>query len=209
MTGKLVKIYDNGKKIIGKGFVLSLDSHLIKVKGDNLPLLKAKTKIMIEVYDEINGIHKYHCQVTVASKIQLNAVINRREPPIERRKSLKVPTDLTFNVESLWRNDENITKDFPNMKIHVLNLSIGGMLISSNYELYINDVITFSLSCEENIVLLLKAKIIRIDKTYDNTGNLSGKNYGCAFENMTTSYEDIITKYLYRRQLELYKNRQE
>ena len=78
------------------------------------------------------------------------------------------------------------------------------MLISTNYELYINDVITFSFQYEK-LVVLIKAKVIRIEKTFDNLS--SSKNYGCAFEKMPSHCEDKITKYLYIRQLQLYKDK--
>lgn len=206
-TDKLVKIYDADNNLIGKGHLLSLSMRIIKVKGSNLPILNSKTKIIIEIYNEISGIGRFDCYVKLASYNQLNAQIIKKDAVIERRKSLKVRTDLSFYIETLYRSDEDITKDFPNMKINILNLSIGGMLISSNYNLYINDIITFSFQYEK-IVVLLKAKVVRIDKIYDNNANhLSICNYGCIFEQMPSYYEDIITKYLYIRQLKLYKDK--
>ncbi|MDD2496447.1 MAG: PilZ domain-containing protein, partial [Tissierellia bacterium] len=134
--------------------------------------------------------------------------IKRSGSIIERRKSLKVRTDLSFYIDSLWRNDKDITKDVPNMKINMLNLSIGGMLISSNYNLKISDIITFNFQYEKPQVVLLKAKIIRIDKIYDEiTRNLSILNYGCSFDKLSSFDEAVITKYLYDRQLQLYRNK--
>ncbi len=205
-TDKIVKIYDTDNNLIGKGHLLNLSSNIIRVKGDNLPFLDSKTKIVIEIYNELSGIHRYHCHVRLATNNQLNAQINKIDPVTERRRALKVRTDLSFYVDTLYRNDEDITKYYANMKINLLNLSIGGMLISSNYELYINDIITFNFKHE--ICILLKAKVIRIDKKYDdNTKQLSYCNYGCIFENMSNYCEDIITNYLYKRQLILYKDK--
>ncbi|NLK64326.1 MAG: PilZ domain-containing protein [Tissierellia bacterium] len=205
-TDKIVKIYDEGNKLIGKGQLLSLNSGVIKVKGSDLPILSSKTKVIIEIYSEFTGISRYYCQIRIASNNQLNAHVVKMYPVFERRKSLKVRTDLSYNIESLYRDDEDITKNFPNMKINLLNLSIGGMLISTNYKLCINDIITFKFQYESYI--LLKAKVIRIDKVYDNnTKELSYCNYGCMFEDMPSYSEEIITKYLYKRQLELYKDK--
>ncbi|NLA12675.1 MAG: hypothetical protein GX867_00315, partial [Tissierellia bacterium] len=134
-TDKIVKIYDEDSKLIGKGQLLSLNEKIIKVKGTGLPILSRKTNVIIEIYSEFVGISRYCCQIDLASDNQLNAHIVKKKPDIERRNSLKVRTDLSYYVESLYRNDKDITKDFPNMKINLINLSIGGMLISSNYEL--------------------------------------------------------------------------
>lgn len=203
-TDKLVKIFDADNNPIGKGHLLNLSTGTIKVKGENLPAISSRTNIFIEIYSEFTGIDRYFCQVRLASYNQLNASIIKKDTVIERRKSLKVRTDLSFYIDSLHRNGEDITNEFPNMRINILNLSIGGMLISTNYELYINDVITFSFQYEK-LVVLLKANVIRIDKINDNLSSF--KNYGCAFEKMPSYCEDIITKYLYIRQLQLYKDK--
>ena len=208
-TDKIVKIYDEDSKLIGKGQLLSLNEKIIKVKGTGLPILSRKTNVIIEIYSEFVGISRYCCQIDLASDNQLNAHIVKKKPDIERRNSLKVRTDLSYYVESLYRNDKDITKDFPNMKINLINLSIGGMLISSNYELYINDIITFNFQYKKTAVLL-KAKVIRIDKIYDdNQEILSFCNYGCIFEEMPPNIEMIITRYLYIRQLEMHKDKWE
>lgn len=204
---KTVKIYDTENNLIGKGRLLNLSTGTIKIKGDNLPVLCSQIMIFIEIYDDISGIDRYFCKVKLASHNQLNAYIVEKNLEIERRKSLKVRTDLSFYIESFIRNDKDIIKNHPNMIINMLNLCIGGMLISSNYELNINDIITFSFQYEK-LVILLKAKVIRISKTYSqDTKPLPDKNYGCIFEQMPSYYEDIITKYLYKRQIILYKNK--
>lgn len=208
-TDKIVKIYDANNKLLGKGHLLNLSAGIIKVRGNGLPIINSKTKIIIEIYNEISGIFRYHCKVRIASYNQLNAAIENQEPITERRRSLKVRTDLSFYIETLYRNDEDITKGFPNMIINMLNLSAGGMLISSNYELFINDILTFTFICDGE-PMLVKAKIVRIDEIYDSiTKKMSSLNYGCIFKELTSYYEDIITKYLFKRQLSLYRDKKE
>ena len=202
---KTVKIYDEQNKFIGNGYLLSINS-VIKVKGPCLPKLKTGAIIIIEIYS-LSGIKQYSCTVELASARQLNGKIIKESPVFERRKSLKVPTDISFYIENLHRNGEDVTEHFPSIVINILNLSNGGMLFSSNYELHIGDIVVFNFKYEKNLILL-KAKIIRIDKIYDdNTKKPSIQNYGCFFEGMSPYDENIITKYLYFRQLQLYKNR--
>lgn len=207
-TEKLIKIYDKENNLIGCGHLLSMNSNLIKVKGDDLPVLDSKTNVIIEIFTDFNGISPYFCEVSLATVNQLNAMIIRKEQLIERRRSLKIRTDLSFYIESLYRNDEDITNDFPNMKINLLNLSIGGMLISSNYDLNVNDVVKFYFQYDNYQIILLKAKVIRIDKIIDHiTKEISAVNYGCTFDKLPSYNEAVITKYLYDRQLKLYKDR--
>lgn len=205
---KLAKIYDEDNNYLGSGSLLSINNGLIKVKGNDLPILKGKTTIKIELYDELRGILPHLCEVSVAARNQLNATIINREPVVERRRSLKMRTDLSFYVNNLYRDDEDITESTPNMKINLLNLSIGGMLISTNYDLMVNDMIIFDFQYESSQIVQLKAKVIRIDKIYDNiTKEFSTFNYGCQFEKLASYDEAVITKYLFDRQLQLYKNR--
>lgn len=207
-TEKLIKIFDEKNNLLGSGHLLSVNNGMIKVKGDDLPILKSKMKIIIEIYNELSGILPHLCEVSVAARNQMNAIIIRKEPIIERRNSLKMRTDLSFYIDELFRNDEDITETVPNMKINMLNLSIGGMLISANYDLKIHDIITFDFQYDNNHIIQLNAKVIRIDKIHDNiTKEFSAFNYGCIFKKMASYDEAVITKYLFDRQLQLYKNR--
>ncbi|HBD63861.1 MAG TPA: hypothetical protein DC038_05420 [Clostridiales bacterium] len=205
---KTAKIYTTDRQLIGSGQLLSMSGSSIKIKGSNLPILNTRTEIIVEIYNELSGISPYLCKVIVATRNQLNALVTRVEDIVERRGSLKVRTDISFHIDSLKRNDVDITNDVPNMKINILNLSIGGMLISSNYDLMLHDVLSFYFKYEKNQLVLIKATVIRLDKTYgDDSKELLSTNYGCTFGKMASYDEAIIAKYLYERQLQLYKNR--
>ncbi|WP_326910407.1 PilZ domain-containing protein [Sedimentibacter sp. MB31-C6] len=204
----LVKIYDFKKEFIGKGRLLNLNKPTIIVKGNNLPVLSYDTKIYIYVYDSLKGIFPYLCKVSVASSKQITANIIGVEPVIERRTALKVNTNLTFYLDKIYRDDEDLTEDLPRIKINLHNLSIRGMLISSNFEFQINDRIIFCFKTFKSTPIFLEAKVIRIDDIIDEeTNNVISNNYGCIFLNTSNSDESIILKYLFDRQLQLYKGR--
>ncbi|WP_313162737.1 PilZ domain-containing protein [Sedimentibacter sp.] len=201
---KFVKVFDEKNKLLCNGHLLGISNRIIMIKGHFLPELKTKKKIVVEIYD-FNGISPYLCEVRLSSTNQLNALIIRKDPITERRNSLKIKTDLSFDIDKLYRKGEDVTEDFKGLKINMLNLSVGGMLISSNYDLLIGDLIMFDFECDENKIII-KAKIIRIDKKHDSrTKELSAINYGCIFEKMSSFNESVITKYLFDRQLQLYR----
>ncbi len=201
-TDKYVKIYNVNKELICNGHLLSLNGGTIMVKGKNLPIIETKTKVIIEIYSVPTGISPYFCEISLSSYNQLNAKIIRVDPITERRNALKIRTDLSFEVDSLYRNDV-VIDDLPKITINILNLSVGGMLISSSYDFMIKDIFDFKFK-NNGTTILLKAKIIRIDKKYDKfTKELSGIYYGCSFEKMSNFSESVITKYLYDWQLQL------
>jgi len=206
----LVRLFDLYKTNIGKGILLSLNSDTIIVKGNNLPILNSGLEIFVEIYDELVGISPYLCTVSVGTRNQLTAKIQRKDPVIERRNTLKIKTDLSFYVNSIHRNGEDITEEFPKVKINVLNLSIGGMLISSNIELLVGDIITYYFKYYKYKSIPLEAKIIRIDllendDIHEHGGN--DINYGCYFLSMSGNDESVILQYLFDRQLQLYRNK--
>lgn len=204
----IVKIYDHEKKYIGSGQLLSINNNIIKIKGDDLPILKSGTEVNILLFDNLKGVYPFNCKIEVSSANQLNAQIIKSESIIERRSSLKVRTDLSFYINSIVRNEKDITAEVPNMKINILNLSIGGMLISSNYNLLLDDVISFYFKYDNYEPIILYAKIIRIDKKHDRKNkDIIIEKYGCSFNRMSNYNESLITKYLFERQLQLYKNR--
>lgn len=206
--GLLVKVYDDKREELGSGHLLSINSETIRIKGSDLPVIASGTKVHVEIFNELVGISPYVCEIGVASRNQLNVHILNKQEVVERRNSLKVRTDLSFYAESLQRNGKDITDEVPNMKIHLMNLSIGGMLISSNYELFLHDELTFRFQYAKYQVILLHAKVIRIDKKQDpENEDLKIVNYGCSFEKMARYNESVITQYLFDRQLQLYKNR--
>jgi len=206
--GFLIKLFDLNKVNIGKGELLSINNNTIIVKGNYLPVLSSGINIYVNIYNERVGVSPYFCKVSVASKHQLTAQILKKDLIVERRRALKVRTDLFFYINRIHRNNEDITDDVPIIKINVLNLSIGGMLVLSNYDFLTNDEITFYFKYYKYKPILLEAKIIRIDKLKDEEDETRiSLNYGCHFLNISSNDESIMFRYLFDRQIQIYRNK--
>jgi len=201
---KVVKIFNEKGNFLCNGLLLNINNRTIMMKGSNLPELETGRKIIVEIYD-LNGISPYLCEVGLSSINQLNALIKKKEPVTERRKTLKVQTHLSFPPSSIYRDDEDVTEHFKDLQIDMLNLSVGGMLISANHELLVGDLIIFHFSHEGNSIII-NARVVRIDKKHDIiTKERYAVNYGCIFEKMPSNNESVILKYLFDRQLQLYR----
>jgi c-di-GMP-binding flagellar brake protein YcgR len=199
----LVKIFDSNKSKIGSGILLSINKTIIIIKGDNLPVLDAGTEVTVQIYDELVGVTPYLCRVSVASKNQMTAEILKKESAVERRNSLKVQTDLSFYVNKLMRSGDDVTDEFPPIKVNIVNLSIGGMLISSNFNFELCDEFTFLFENYKYSPFLLKASVIRIDKP-DKEKKIS---YGCRFVDLSDYDEAAICRYLFEHQLLMYRTK--
>lgn len=197
----LVKIFDEEKNFLGKGNLDSLTSDRIIIKGNYLPTLPSKSKVFINIYNEIAGIAVYECLVSLAADMQLSAKIIKYHTTIERRKSLKVRTDYKTELKLVMRENKIVETDEP-IQIKILNLSVGGMLFTSSTEFVIGDTVVFNFEYYKNNIVPIEAKIIRIDESSDE---LSHNNYGCIFKGLTSIHESVLYQYLYERQLQVHK----
>lgn len=196
----LVKIFDSTKKLLGKGHLDTYTDQKLTIKGNNLPELSKDSIIYINIFDQIRGITALECKVILGAKMQLTAKLINRISVVERRKSLKISTNLYYPVGLIIRNNKTIESDNP-IFINIKNLSIGGMLIESNFNYEKNDNILFTFNYYIDSPINLKAEIIRIG----NQNNNYSLNYGCIFKNITQGDENVICKYLYERQIQLMK----
>ena len=197
----LVKIFDEEKNYLGKGTLNKISGNLIVVKGNHIPTMPSKTAIFLNIYNELTGISVYECSVSIAADMQLSAKIVKQHRTIERRRALKIRTDFDVDLRLIMRENKIVQTTEP-VKIKILNLSIGGLLFTSSTEFFIGDTIVFSFDYYKDSPIILDARIVRIDPTNDE---FSYNNYGCMFNDISRSDENIICKYLYERQLQVYK----
>ena len=197
----LVKIFDKDKNYLGKGNLDRISGNIIIIKGNYLPIIPSRTTIFINIYNELTGISVYECEVSLAADMQLSARIVKQHNTIERRRALKIRTDFEVELRLIMRENKIVQTTQP-IKIKILNLSIGGMLFTSSNEFFVGDTVVFSFDYYKENPIILDAKIVRIDPPEDE---LSYNNYGCMFNEVTRNDENIICKYLYERQLQVYK----
>ncbi|QSX07175.1 PilZ domain-containing protein [Sedimentibacter sp. zth1] len=199
----LVKIFDRNKQYLGKGKLDKIVGSRIVIKGNNLPIIHSKETIFLNVFNELRGVLIYECIVNIGANMQLTATILKQHGTIERRRTLKIRTAYTTSIRLVIRDNKALSIKDP-IVIKMLNLSIGGMLFTSKETFCINDIITFTFDHYQNCSIDLEAKIIRVDKTIDEYNN---DNYGCIFIGVTPYDENVICKYLYERQLQIYKKK--
>lgn len=197
----LVKIFDENKNFLGKGVLNKISGNTIIVKGNHLPTIPSKTTIFINIFNELTGISVYECSVGIAADMQLSASIIKQHKTIERRKALKIRTDYDVELRLIMRENKIVQTTEP-VNIKILNLSIGGILFTSSREFHIGDIVVFTFDYYKDSPIILDARIVRIDSTNDET---SHDNYGCVFNELSRTDENIICKYLYERQLQVHK----
>ncbi len=86
-------------------------------------------------------------------------------------------------------------------KATILDISAGGLKISTEEELKIGEVITISFSVDNTFFNYLKAMVVRKIKAGDGTVN----HYGLKFIEMDKKAEDSIIKFCLKKQMEIAK----
>ncbi|WP_026476675.1 flagellar brake protein [Alkaliphilus transvaalensis] len=114
---------------------------------------------------------------------------------VQRRKYVRVSTDLPVNCFLIGFNDQKIEsqKSFP---AAVKDLSGGGVLINSSLSLPVGTVIVFELELN-NQKMVLTAKVLRNTENMEN----NTRDLGCEFIGLDDSDRQRITAYCTRMQL--------
>jgi hypothetical protein len=113
----------------------------------------------------------------------------------ERRRFYKLQTDIAAKVTLITRKEENITPDAP-VPARIKNINIGGVLLSTGFELEARDIILlrFELLSKQ---LELMTDVIRVQK---RDGKIEG--YGCCFNGLRNWQEEILARYIHTAQLD-------
>lgn len=166
---------------------------LVSIKGSDLPIFHKDDKIKI-IFEYINGTRlECHSGVDISTDKQLNFHVGEGIVLEERRRSFKVTTVEPAFIMRIERNEEVF--DLETKKdATILNINLGGVLLKSDAELVVGDIIDLSILPDP---MYLRAKILR--KQTDSSGELIG--YGCCFLDVTTTQEERLARYLLECQL--------
>lgn len=199
----LAKVFDVNEIYLGCGTLSSLDDNILTIKGENLPLIPINQTVLIYIYDEFLGVKIHECKINIASEKQINATVIKQFPFIDRRLSLKVRTDIVALLSTVIRENSKIVCHRNKFHIHINNLSIKGMRIDTDHEFKIDDILTTSFGINNTYLFSIQSRIVRCDGR-DNYNKL---NYGCVFYPLPLETENIICRYLFERQLALFKEK--
>lgn len=201
---KIVKldIYDDKNNHILSTKAFSFPRDFFKVKSQELVVIRErdlpffpKDKPISVVFQYLNGTRiKYITKVDISTDLQLNFHVGDGEILEERRSSYKVAADFYGISRFFERNDEPVVFDTP-LKVHFYNINLGGVLFHTDYEFEKGDLV--NLVFMDNKIELM-GEILRLQ--YDTHGAFVG--YGTKFTETSHAQEEILTKFIFRYQLE-------
>ena len=174
------------------------DSILI-IKGSDIKEFPKDERVHVISTTKSGDRIKYPGMVTVSLDTQLNIrILKSRDTEVleERRRYFKIRVKEYGRVLFLVRDDETLRFDEPiPMEIHDIN--IGGVFMATELPLQQDDMVCIDIDLFIDYRLNAVARILRVQRYPDG----SIKGYGCAFQGLTASQEDYISKFIYKVQM--------
>lgn len=166
---------------------------LVSIRSTKLPVIRKNDELTV-VFEYSNGTRiRCKTKVDISTSEQMNFHVDDGEVLEERRNSYKVATKEPAYIIRLETQDDTIDLEEP-FKVTILNINLSGILMHSDMELKIGDIVTIKLL---NGNMELRTEILR--RQFNNDGELVG--YGCRFLDVTPSQEEKIARHLFECQL--------
>lgn len=176
---------------------------LLIIKGRGLPKFENGGRLNIVTYMKNGERIKYPSYVTVSTETQLNIVIKTDKSQVlaERRRYYRVDADINCIINSIERNGHKIILDTPAIA-QIKDLNIGGIFLCiCEADLQQSDKLMLTILLESKNIDIM-AEIIKVQT--DASGSVTG--YGCRFTNLTPAVEETFAKYVFRVQLDNFKD---
>ena len=178
---------------IGKNFID------IGSSRNELPSIPYNLLVKIEIYNTQIGFkvligRVYLSSPKLARVIDLNEATND-----ERREYFRISTRDTGGIYNCMRGDdildmEEESTDYNGLKVHLVDISLGGLMFRSREVFKVNDRFNIVIPAMGDSMLFTCEVRRSVDRPDGEFG------YGCEFMEMATKQEDLLYRYILKRQ---------
>ena len=178
---------------IGKNFID------IGSSRNELPSIPYNLLVKIEIYNTQIGFkvligRVYLSSPKLARVIDLNEATND-----ERREYFRISTRDTDVIYNCMRGDdildmEEESTDYNGLKVHLVDISLGGLMFRSREVFKVNDRFNIVIPAMGDSMLFTCEVRRSVDRPDGEFG------YGCEFMEMATKQEDLLYRYILKRQ---------
>ena len=206
-----IEVLDVNENIIvtsEKGFslpknMMSDDESIVIIKGRDLPELERNTIVSIVTTTKGGDRIKYPGAISMSMETQMNIrVLKSGDTQVlqERRRFFKIKVAEEGRALFFVRADKTIRFEEP-IDISIKDINVGGIfLVCTDYEFMVDDLICMDIDLSaENVTLNAAAYVLRVQRNPD--GSIEG--YGCEFQGLTGAQEDLIGRFIMKKQSDL------
>ncbi|MEG0614710.1 MAG: PilZ domain-containing protein [Oscillospiraceae bacterium] len=199
---KIIKaeIIDSEGRVIISTANLEFPKDFFRIKSTEFIVLKAEKILPIAkdspvdvVFYYLNGTRiLYRTTIDLATDMQVNIHIgNNYETLEERRRFYKTETNISGNALKVIRGGELVEVDEPPI-INIRDINIGGVFVFTLFKFQPGDI--FELEFLDG-KLCIMTEVLR---SQEKEGRLG---FGCKFVKLTSSQEEMISKFIFNCQL--------
>lgn len=211
-----VEVLDEKGKVLvtsEKGFTLpkdmsSSEDAIVMIKGKDLPELDRNTIVSVVTTSKSADRVRYSGAISVSMETQMNIrLLQSGDTQLlqERRRYFKIKVNERGRALFYVRDEKTIRFDEP-VEISVRDINVGGVFVMcADYEFMENDLICFDIDLNVDNPLNAAARVLRVQRGPD--GVVMG--YGCEFQGLTASQEDVISRFILKVQSELHARERE
>jgi c-di-GMP-binding flagellar brake protein YcgR len=207
---KNIQVFDKNERLIldfSKNFFFPAKQYgdkvvddVLTLRGKKLPEFAPADTVDVIINTKSGERIKYYCYVGFSDKKRLDLRLNvgQARQLEDKRRFYKIKAEINCRVTDAIRGEESVTFQ-PNLYGRIQDINIGGVFISvdANVHFEKSDIITISAVLGTQKLNAI-AQILRIQT--DQTGEITG--YGCAFVDIKSHQEEIISSYITRVQIE-------
>lgn len=176
---------------------------LLIIKGRGLPEVERGGVVNVIAHMKNGERVKYPSYVTVSTGTQLNVVMrtDRAQVLAERRRYYRVEAHINCIINAIERGGSKIPLDPPAIA-QIKDLNIGGIFLCiCDANLEQSDKLMLTILLETKNIDIM-AEIIKVQT--NAAGDAIG--YGCRFTNLTPAVEETFAKYVFKVQLDNFKD---
>lgn len=176
---------------------------LLIIKGRGLPEVERGGVVNVIAHMKNGERVKYPSYVTVSTGTQLNVVMrtDRAQVLAERRRYYRVEAHINCIINAIERGGSKIPLDPPAIA-QIKDLNIGGIFLCiCDANLEQSDKLMLTILLETKNIDIM-AEIIKVQT--NSAGDVIG--YGCRFTNLTPAVEETFAKYVFKVQLDNFKD---
>lgn len=200
-VGSSCVIKAKNNDLITMGIVHRIGKNYIDVSNsrNELPSIPYNLLVKIEVYNTQLGFRVligrvYLSSFRLARIIDLNEATND-----ERREYFRISTRDKGVIYNCMRGDELVggeeeSTDYNGLKVQLVDISLGGLLFSTREHFRVNDRFNIVIPAMGDSMLFT----CEVRREVERPGGENG--YGCEFMEMATRQEDLLYRYILRRQ---------
>ena len=208
-VGSSCVIKAKNNDLISMGVLHRIGKNFIDVSSsrNELPGIPYNLLIKLEIYNTQLGFKVLLGRVYLSSPKLVRIVELSEATNDERREYFRISTRDKAVIYNCMRGDELMnpgeesehdstgdSADYNGLKVRLVDISLGGLMFCTREEFKVNDRFNIVIPAMGDSMLFICEVRRRVDRPE------GGYGYGCEFVEMATKQEDLLYRYILRRQ---------